>query len=235
MSTNYFILTKDIKQRCDNNESNDFIYLNGSKSYLLPEINKDYYKEHGLFESGLMEWCKQLCSKDKIFLDIGAHTGTYTVTLANHCKHVYSFEPQKMTYYALCGSIALSNLNNVTCMNIGLGSHDQVGDVKLKIVSNDGGGSSIHATTNILREEVIKVDKLDNLNMTNIGFIKMDVEENEIYVIKGALETLKNSSYPKILFESNFNNEELFGLLKYIGYKIVKLNGMSNMFLAEHV
>lgn len=235
MSTNYFILTKDSKRPCDNNESNDFIYLNGSKSYLLPEINKDYYKAHGLFESGLMEWCKQLCSKDKIFLDIGAHTGTYTVTLANHCKHVYSFEPQKMTYYALCGSIALSNLNNVTCMNIGLGSNDQVGDVKLKIVSNDGGGSSIHATTNILREEAIKVDKLDNLNITNIGFIKMDVEENEIYVIQGALETLKNSSYPKILFESNFNNEELFGLLKYIGYKIVKLNGMSNMFLAEHV
>ena len=68
-------------------------------------------------------------------LDIGAHTGTYTVSLAQYCNHVYAFEPQKMTYYALCGSIALSNLTNVTCLNVGLGSNEQVGKQTLNIIT----------------------------------------------------------------------------------------------------
>jgi FkbM family methyltransferase len=181
-----------------------------------------------------MEWCKQFCSKDKVFLDIGAHTGTYTVTLAPYCKHVYSFEPQKMTYYALCGSVALSNITNVTCTNIGLGSEEQVGFTKLKIVSNDGGGSSIHAENGILREEEIYVDILDKYQINDVGFIKMDVEDNEYYVLKGALETLKKSNHPTILFESNHTNEQLFSYLKSIGYHIISISGFSNMFLAEY-
>lgn len=81
-------------------------------------------------------------------LDIGAHSGTYTISLAENCKNVYSFEPQKMTFYSLCGSIALSNIKNVTCINTGLGSEEQVGIQKLNIISLDGGGSTLHCTNN---------------------------------------------------------------------------------------
>ncbi len=66
-----------------------------------------------MFEKELMEWCKQLCSKDKIMLDIGPHTATYSISLAEHCKTVYAFEPQRMIYYSLCGGVALSNIKKV--------------------------------------------------------------------------------------------------------------------------
>jgi len=167
-------------------------------------------------------------------LDIGAHTGTYALSLASKCKHVYAFEPQKMTYYALCGGVALSNLSNVTCMNIGLGSSEQIGTNTLKIVSNDGGGSSIHATTNILREEIIQIDRLDNLNLNDIGFIKMDVEDNELFVLQGGVNTLKQSGYPPILFECNDKNQnsELFHFIEAMSYKIIAISGAHNMYLA---
>jgi FkbM family methyltransferase len=233
MSTSYFILSKD-DGRVDDNASNNIVSLSNQISYILPRNLISYYCERGLFEASLIEWCKQFCSSEKIMLDIGAHTGTYALSLASKSKHVYAFEPQKMTYYALCGGVALSNLKNVSCLNIGLGSPEQVGTNTLKIISNDGGGSSIHATSDILREETIQLDMLDNLNLTDIGFIKMDVEDNESFVLKGAMNTLKMSGFPPILFECNdkTKNMELFDIMEKLSYKIVILSGVHNMYLA---
>lgn len=235
MSTKYFILTKEDTV---NNEKDQAVFLNHPHTYILPAVNMDYYIKHGLFENQLIEWTKQLTSTDKIILDIGAHTGTYGISLADSCRHVYCFEPQRHTYYALCGSVALSNKQNITCFQIGLGSDDQVGTKMLKIVSDDGGGSSIHAETGIIREEPIEIKTLDSYNFTNIGFIKMDVEENELNVLKGATETLKQSDYPKILFESNpadtVRRTDLFEYLtNELNYKIIAIGGYSNMYLAE--
>ena len=233
MSTSYFILSKP-DGAVDDNASNNMVGFSNQISYILPRNLISCYCERGLFEAGLIEWCKQFCKPDKIMLDIGAHTGTYALSLASKSKHVYAFEPQKMTYYALCGGVALSNLNNVTCMNLGLGSPEQVGTNILKIISQDGGGSSIHATSDILREETVQIDTLDNLQLTDIGFIKMDVEDNESFVLQGAMKTLSLSGFPPILFECNdqTKNENLFDILKKMLYNIVTLSGVHNMYLA---
>jgi FkbM family methyltransferase len=138
-----------------------------------------------------------------------------------------------MTFYALCGGVALSGFQNVTCLQKGLGSSSQIGNQTLKIISNDGGGSSLHAETGIICEEVIEIQTLDSYNFSNIGFIKMDVEENELYVLEGGKETIKRCGYPKILFESNSDNPELFNyLINEFNYNIININGYSNMFLA---
>ena len=147
MSTKYFILTKpkDSSINITDNSKNQIVFLNDDHNcYFLPQNLMTCYYENGLFESNIIEWCKQFCSLDKVMLDIGAHTGTYGISLSESCKKVYCFEPQEMTYYALCGSVALSNKTNIKCLNIGLGSTDQVGKCELNIISNDGGGSSMH-------------------------------------------------------------------------------------------
>jgi len=234
MSTTYFILSKPkTSEDITDKSQNQILYLNNNFNFILPQNLITCYIENGLFESNLMEWCKQFCNPNKIFLDIGSHTGTYGISLSKYCKHVYCFEPQKMTYYSLCGSVALSNITNITCLNFGLGSNEQSGKNMLKIVSNDGGGSTLHSNNmNVLKEEEIEIKTLDSLNITNIGFIKMDVEDNELFVLKGSIETLKQSNYPIILFESNYNNTELFDYIKYIGYNVIKIQGVTNMFLA---
>lgn len=239
-SCSYFILQKPKYITIDNDDDNKIITIdniNQTKNiYILPYNNLDYYKTYGLFEKGLIEWSKQFCSIDKNMLDIGAHTGTYAISLAHLCNKVYAFEPQQMTYYALCGSVALSNIQNINCMKYGLGSESQVGLQSLNIVSDDGGGSTLHGgggNNKVLKTENIEVKTLDRFNITNISFIKMDVEDNELNVLLGSLNTLKNSNYPKILFESNTYNETLFNFLKSLNYNIVTINGVSNMFLAS--
>ena len=235
MSCNYFILTKTKNKNIDDNIDNQICSLsNNLHTFILPKNNIEYYLNNGLFESELIEWSKQYCSPNKIMLDIGAHTGTYSINLANICNQVYAFEPQKMTYYALCGSVALSNITNINCVKYGLGSPNQVGIQELMIISNDGGGSTLLNMNNsmVLEKEIIEIRTLDSFNLTNIGFIKMDVEDNELNVLIGSINTLKQSNYPTILFESNRNNTLLFEFLKNLSYNIINITGISNMYLA---
>ena len=234
MTTNYFILSRLQNQNIDDKKYSEYNEFNNKLVYILPFNNIQYYKTHGLFESNLIEWCKQFCNKKMVMLDIGAHSGTYSVSLANYCEKIYAFEPQKMTYYSLCGSIALSNLNNVECINVALGSKEQIGTMKLNIISLDGGGSSLQDrdTSQILNTEIVNVKTLDSFNISNIGFIKIDVEDNEIFVLQGAIDTIKKSNYPKIIFESNSYNKQLFEFVNNLGYKISKINGYNNMFIA---
>jgi FkbM family methyltransferase len=238
MSTKYIILTKDERDAADDNERNQIFFINKPLSYLMPSVNHTYYSERGLFENNLIEWCKQFCRKDAVFLDIGAHTGSYAITLAPYSGKVFAFEPQKMTYYALCGGVALSGLTNVECLRMGLGNQAQNGPKTLHIVSNDGGGSTVHAppSDKVLNSEVIEIRTLDSLGLQGaISFIKMDVEENELQVLQGGMETIARCGYPKILFESNSQtNTALFDYLREIlGYQIVKVSGFFNMYLAE--
>lgn len=234
MSTSYFILSKSPNKEICNNDDNGVVSLQNKINYILPRNLLTCYSEKGLFESGLIEWCKQFCRKDKTMLDIGAHTGSYALSLAPYCKSVYAFEPQKMTYYALCGGVALSNINNIECLNIGLGSKEQVGSMTLNIVSNDGGGSSIHNNTDVLAREEIQIDMLDNWNISNISFIKLDVEDNEQYVLEGAKQTIIRSEYPPILFECNdrAKHQRLFDVIQELTYSVITISGVQNMYLA---
>jgi len=224
-----FILTQD--------SENEIIVLDKPRVHLLPSVNLEYYKANGLFEQSLIDWCKQFCSKDKLFLDIGAHSGTYGITLAPYCKEVHCFEPQRMTYYSLCGGVSLSGLDNVFCHQVGLGSKEQEGVQTLNIVSEDGGGSSLWAEKGVVRKEQILVKTLDSFQLNDIGLVKMDVEENELFVLKGGLDTFLRNSDAKILFEYNGSEERGSNNLFYyvetkMRYNIVPIKGYKNMFLA---
>lgn len=238
MTTKYIILTKESDDPIYDNTNNQCFYINKPLTYLMPSINHVYYVQHGLFENSLIDWCKQYCNKNSLFLDIGAHTGSYAISLARYAKRVYAFEPQKMTYYALCGGVALSCIHNIECCNYGLGDEYQVGSLPLYIVSNDGGGSTVQSPDNknkIMATEIIEIKTLDSMNITEpISFIKMDVEENELSVLKGGRETLLRNNLPHILFEQNnqTSTEVQDYLREEFGYNIVPIYGTMNMYLA---
>jgi FkbM family methyltransferase len=238
MSTPYFILTKSRNRDVADTADDQIVFLSNRIHYILPQVNIDYYSKCGFFESALIEWCRQFLKPDQVFLDIGAHTGTYALSLADSCAKVEAFEPQRATYYSLCGSIALSNLTHkIEAHHFGLGSEDQVGAQNLHIVSADGGGSSLWVSDQnpVLRTEPIEVRTLDSMNLSNIGFVKMDVEGNELSVLKGAQETLRRSGWPTFMFESNRENGDLFDFIRdEMGYTIISISGTLNMFLATY-
>jgi FkbM family methyltransferase len=236
MSTEYFILSREKGGNVMNNSTDSTFCLDKRLNFILPKNLYSCYADNGLFESSLIEWCKQFCHDDKVVLDIGAHTGSYAISLARHAKHIHAFEPQRMTYYSLCGGVSLSGIRNVTCHNIGLGSQSQVGKQRLHIVSNDGGGSSIQEQKeeSILAHEDIEVATLDSLAINNISFVKIDVEDNELSVLHGATETLERSNYPPIMFECNdvTKHADLWSFIQSLSYNIITIGGVQNMYLA---
>jgi hypothetical protein len=76
--TKYFILSKT-NNPFDTIEDDQTVILNSKHVFILPQLFMETYICRGIFECYLIEWSKQLCSKDKVFLDIGAHTGTYSI------------------------------------------------------------------------------------------------------------------------------------------------------------
>jgi hypothetical protein len=115
------------------------------------------------------------------------------------------------------------------------------------IRSTDGGGNGIKKLNNnddLLKKIKVQVKTLDSFNLTNIGFIKIDVEGFEKEVLEGSLETLMKNNYPPIVFESwgdwkekegvkaSQIRKELFLFLKQIGYNINPCLEQKDMYIA---
>jgi FkbM family methyltransferase len=195
----------------------------------------------GIPEKPLIEMCLKVMRRpeESTFIDIGAHMGAYSVLLSPHVKAVSAFEAQQRTFFQLCGNIFINELTNVTPTRVALVSPPEAHSQKtLHIVSEDGGGSTLiqPKSTTVLRNELVKTRTLDNYRIYgDVGMIKIDVEGYEYKVLLGASNTLKESNYPPILFESNSQNvdEELRVQLEQWGYKTTKLPNFPNMFLAR--
>ena len=204
----------------------------------------EFIKVSGFPEASLIEWCKQFLRPDGIMIDIGAHCGSYSIALAPYVKQVHAFEAERKTFYQLCGGIALNDMHEkITAYNYGITDDVESGSCKLlNVVSLDGGGSTfdkidlILRHVPILRNEIVNMKCIDDFDLYNICFIKMDVENYELKALKGMLNTIFNSNYPPILFESNKEGllrTAIFEFLEKNTYKISQINGYSNMFLAN--
>jgi FkbM family methyltransferase len=222
---------------------------NGVGSMFIPEarVAKDYFRT-GFYERGFLNWVyENFSDPNKEMIDIGAHIGWYTCHFAQKSKRVHSFECSPKSFNYLCANIALNGHDyKVTKYNVALGNEERLTNYYIRD-PKDGGGNGVakFEYDNVKNTPFIEVPmkKLDSFDLTNINFIKIDVEGFEKQVLEGALKTLENNNYPRIFFESwdisqeenNFPSkklrEELFGFLISNGYKILQLSHDS--FLAE--
>ena len=198
------------------------------------------FVRNGFPEQNLIDWCQQFCRPDQIFLDIGAHMGTYALSLAPHCKAVHAFECQRETYYQLCGGVALNAQWNVHAHQVALG-RTNAPSVPLYIISLDGGGSSLLQPLSepLLEQQYVECRTLDSFHLTNVGFMKLDVEGMEEDVLRGSLQTLQRSDYPPILLEAWTDDRyaaQKKSLLAFLSdelhYQIHAVNGYPFMLLA---
>lgn len=150
-----------------------------------------------------------LCDPAATSVDIGAKLGMYTYRLLRHSENVVAFEPipvlSSMLHRVFANkrcrieSYALSDAPGQTVMRIPYGSN---GEVKF-------GRSTIEPTNSLTHDDVARVDEiavtiktLDQCDLRNVGFIKIDVEGHELAVLRGALATLDRER-PTLLVEAN--------------------------------
>jgi len=219
---------------------------NGNMMF-FPELSvAKWFASSGMAERALIYWCAETFIKsDKIFLDIGAHVGTYTIVCAPKAKHTYSFECSPKTFCYLAANIALHRLEErVSPVPYAVGAME--GTIDYIVRSEDGGGNGIKVLNDAdsgLRKIPISVKTLDSFELNTIGFIKIDVEGAEIDVLKGGARTLERNNYPPILFESwgewkqdvsQALRADLFAHFRSLGYNIQEITGARDTFLATH-
>lgn len=234
-------------------------------SYLFQEdigFANTLYKKHLFFsEENIVNIVKSKFNEteDGVFIDVGANVGTYTITLGKVFSHTVAFEPLLNTYNIMCGNVAIHGLSDkTTLINCALLDSDK----EVFMHGYDILGSLTHITeqnTDIINDNLktsigyeyskkIYTKTLDSFNIKNVKLIKIDVEGNELSVLKGAEKTLKQSNYPMLILESwtigkDDNDElkqykenlrkELFDYVKNIGY-IIEETENDEVFICEY-
>jgi len=181
----------------------------------------------------------KLAENCKIIFDIGANIGWYSIQFALcESKFIYAFEPVKSIFQKLEQNIKLNALNNIYSFNAGLSDKNMEADIYYD--PNLTGASSLKGLNkNYLEKIKCKFLKLDDFlyenNVSKVDFLKIDVEGNELNVIKGGLNCIKSNK--PILFlellrkwakEFNYHPNDVVKILDEIGYDcyVTKENGL---------
>lgn len=198
----------------------------------------DYMKQHGICEYDLIMWCKQFLTKDQVFLDIGAHMGTYSFLLHDVCKQVVAFEPQKVLYECFQKGAEMNCITNVEVHHCALGNEE--GNIEMFTDNTwiDGGGTSCVKPSDIsgFYQETSSIRKLDSFDIKDVGLIKIDVKGFEFFVLKGGEATLRANKYPSILFECDTleTYDVIHDYLSFLGYTAFKKLNHRTYFACNH-
>ena len=207
----------------------------------------------GLFETAdaalewsLIAWAEQFLPREKVFVDVGAHVGTWALSYARKAREVVAIEAQYQNYCRLVAGVALNELWNVHCYHAAAGNQN-VGHQTLNVGVNDwsGFGCSVeHFPVNgETRPERVPALRIDSLDLMDVGLVKIDVEGHERHVLQGLRITLSRSGNPPILLECwsdevfRWYAEErklVIATLGLMGYNATPIRGWPHMLLAAH-
>jgi len=140
---------------------------------------------------------------NSVVLDGGSNIGFFCIPVAQKLKplgtKLIAFEPQRLLYYALAGSIALNDLSNCSVLNMGLSDKSGIATLPPNIDyshTQDFGCVSITDSTtdiekNYLDDTAVCTISIDEMHLPQLDFIKLDVEGYEIKAIRGAINSIK--------------------------------------------
>lgn len=180
------------------------------------------------WEGFMHKYFKTYSNKNKIALDIGANIGTHTIYLSDYFAQVHAFEPQTSIFKLLESNIKLNGCTNIQAYKFGLGEKNiQENMEKYDPTKPNNQGAIGIDKSKTSNGEQIQVKILDELGLSNIGFMKIDVEGYELYVLKGAINTLKINK-PIIIIELNEktknDRDEIVKLLTNLNYSLTQIS-----------
>lgn len=138
-------------------------------------------------------------------IDIGCRDGEYTRYLQHYFEHVYCFDPRLRPMFAYN-----VDLNKCTHWAVPVGD----GEANLRIN---------HKNPGIKRKFEggdARFYRIDDFNLTDIDYIKIDTDGFERAVIRGALNTIQ-TSWPLLVIEQDFEVETLAYVTGELGYTLV--------------
>jgi FkbM family methyltransferase len=199
---------------------------------------EDYMHASLYYETKTFKFVMKQIKNCKVFVDVGANIGGYSIRAAKYCK-VYAIEPLPRNYKILKIN---EKLNNVKINSFNLAASKEKGKIKLYYKLGAYGTPSIKRK----QKEFVEVEMkpLDEIiNEESIDLIKIDVEGAEDLVLEGARNCLKRTKM--VIIEYNDDSflkayrilkEEDFKLKKFLNYYYIisqKKIGIQNILFTK--
>lgn len=196
----------------------------------VPETDAHIFARYAEFE-GLPDLdvskiakCVALSPSFGTAIDVGAHVGAVSVYLARKFQRDYPLEAVPATFELL--SLNTASLPNVSAMNLAVGPAP--GEVYLSHFPRHSQLS--HVASGMVAPKTqrlgpIQVATIDSFELSDLAFIKVDVEGYELPVLEGARRSIEQFR-PLILIEQNGNDELHFGRPKDEASRFLESLGM---------
>jgi FkbM family methyltransferase len=197
----------------------------------------DMTRRGGVYEHYIFDYIREkLNVQGTTIIDVGANFGFHTLEFADLVGDegkVYSFEPQRLVYYQLCGNVILNGRDNIYPNNVALSDEKNVLKMEnLQYHSDEAiniGNAHLNACTH-LAYNMVEVNTLDSFGLENVSVLKIDVQGYEPKVLDGAKETiLKNKPVIFIEVEApqlsiyGWIENDIFSRLEALGYTYTKV------------
>jgi FkbM family methyltransferase len=142
-----------------------------------------------------------ICRREAVAVDIGANEGFFAQHLLPLAKNVVAFEPLPEML------VRLRAMYSGKMEIVGVVLSDRAGEGELRYPAG-GYMTATMAASNLAAFEsgrvvetvVVPMKTLDSFDLTNVGFMKVDVEGHEEAVLQGSLKTLKREM-PNMMIE----------------------------------
>lgn len=209
---------------------------------MIVKVNDTYYRAVD-YESLIIispnyeQYIQRVLKPDKndVFVDVGSHIGNYTLRIAKKVGSegkVIAIEANPNNFRALVEGIKLNNLENVTALNVA--AYDEKCEMPMYFTpKGKGRGSIIYSDRQEKTNYNIQAKPLDiileDLEIPQIDYIKVDVEGAEYEALKGAKKTIERY-LPKIITNTTLHEREILEFMKKLNYIPIKLDPTNYLF-----
>jgi FkbM family methyltransferase len=146
------------------------------------------------------------CGNNLTVVDVGANVGTHALAFARVVGPegaVHAFEPQRIIFNMLCGSVALNSITNLYCYNMAVGDRQESIEIPqfdytqpLNFGSIEFGPTQCEVLSQPRRHdpnrvEFVPLTTLDHFAFKRVDLMKIDAEGMELQVLDGAAETIR--------------------------------------------
>ena len=177
---------------------------------------------YGEFSGDEVDFLAALVGPGSVVIDGGANVGAITLPLARRVGAfglVVAIEPQRLTFQALCATVASNHLTNVRTEHAALGkARGEILVPPLDITrAQNVGGFSVKGHG---AGEPVRMLAIDDLKLPHVTLIKLDLEGMERDALSGAADTIRRCQ--PMLYVENDREEHSAALLedmKRLGYR----------------
>tara|TARA_B100000029_G_scaffold442550_1_gene461034 strand:+ start:444 stop:1211 length:768 start_codon:yes stop_codon:yes gene_type:complete len=178
-------------------------------------------------EEETFEWIRKFVNAKDVFLDVGANIGVFSLYAAlTEETRIISLEPSAETFATLNANIRLNNLNNqIEAYCLAASEKTEFSNLYMNDVSSGASHNNVGTSQNQYgafkvsgKQSVLSITLDDLMQISGSTFphhMKLDVDGNELKVLRGSPQVLKNIHSLLIEMEGK-NLKENYSEIKHL-------------------